>query len=67
MYRALVGFTDLKDGKHKYAAGDVYPREGYTPDDVRINELLSGKNKRNIPVIGQETTADKKPRKRKKD
>lgn len=65
MYRVVVSFSDLKDGKHEYKVGDVYPRKGVTVPDARIAELSSDKNRRGIPMITfeGEPTEEKKPRK----
>lgn len=51
MYKAIVNFTDLQDNGRAYKAGDVYPREGYTPTDKRIAELSGTANKLSKPVI----------------
>jgi hypothetical protein len=44
-------FADLKDGGHVYLVGDVYPREGYHPDETRVGELSSENNKRKEILI----------------
>lgn len=51
MYKALIAFTDLADGKYRYKAGDTYPRAGYTPTEKRIKELSTTENKLGEPVI----------------
>lgn len=51
MYKASEFFTDLQDNDYAYNIGDVYPRKGYTPSDVRIEELATDKNVRHRPVI----------------
>ena len=51
MYKVLTEFADLQDGNHIYRVGDVYPREGYTPKDERIDELSTGKNLLHKPLI----------------
>lgn len=51
MYKAIIAFTDLKDGNHSYLTGDEYPREGYSPTEQRVKELLSSTNKLGEPVI----------------
>lgn len=45
MYKVIRDFKDKKDKKRIYRKGDTYPREGYTPSQERVDELLSGKNK----------------------
>lgn len=51
MYKAIVNFTDLQDNGRSYKAGDVYPREGYTPTNKRIAELSETANKLGKPVV----------------
>lgn len=51
MYKVLSEFADLQDGNHIYRVGDVYPREGYTPKDERVDELCTGKNLLHKPLI----------------
>lgn len=50
-YTVLSEFADLQDGNHIYRVGDVYPREGYTPTDERVDELSTGKNLLHKPLI----------------
>ena len=85
MYRVLEFFHDLEDKTEtkngtiyaEYKENDTYPREGFKPSEKRIEELLSGNNKRGIPLIEKvdepETVAEvaeeqaepeKKPRKK---
>lgn len=45
-FKVLAFFYDLEDKCHIYHEGDVYPREGYKPTIKRINELMSGNNRR---------------------
>lgn len=51
MYKVLSEFADLQDKNHIYRAGDVYPREGYTPKDERVDELSTAKNLLHKPLI----------------
>ena len=51
MYKALEYFTDNLDKGYAYNVGDVYPREGYTPTEERIEELAGTDNARRRPVI----------------
>lgn len=51
MFLVSKGFIDLQDNNHEYEIGDVYPREGYEPDEVRILTLASDKNLQGTPLI----------------
>ena len=51
MFVVLSEFADLQDDKHVYSIGDVYPREGYTPTAERVDELSTGKNILQKPLI----------------
>lgn len=51
MFRVLSVFADLQDSNHIYNEGDVYPRVGYTPSDVRLEELSTNKNRLHKPLI----------------
>lgn len=51
MYKVIKYFVDLKDNNHEYNAGDVYPREGYTPTAERIAELSGSDNLQKQPLI----------------
>lgn len=51
MYKVIVKFADMEDGQHIYEIGDSYPREGYEPDQKRIDFLASDENKIGTPVI----------------
>ena len=51
MYRVIVPFFDLQDKGYAYRLGDVYPRQEKEVGDGRIDALLSGKNRRGIPLI----------------
>lgn len=53
MYKAVVDFTDLQDNNRRYHAGDEYPRVGLKPTAKRIEELLTDKNRRHMPVIAE--------------
>lgn len=54
MYKAIEYFTDNLDNGFAYNVGDVYPREGYTPTEERIQELATADNVRRRPVIAEE-------------
>jgi hypothetical protein len=43
-YIVIKEYVDLDDRHHLYHEGDVYPREGYTPSEDRVNALLTGNN-----------------------
>ena len=51
MYKCISLFTDLTDNNYLYNVGDVYPREGLTPDAARIFELSTDANQRGVPLI----------------
>jgi len=61
MYRTLIYWEDLKDGRHPYNKGDVYPREGLKPSDARIKELSTTMNIRGTKLI--EEIPEKEPEK----
>ena len=50
-YKVLKSFADLSDGKHTYAVGDTYPREGVKVSPNRIHELSTSKNSHGTPLI----------------
>lgn len=51
MYKALVHFEDILDGRYVYNVGDEFPRHGYTPSKERIAALSSVNNKRKQQII----------------
>lgn len=69
-YKVISRFKDIIDHNHIYEVGSVYPREGYTPDTKRVQELSSKENKIGEVLIEaiEETKAEapKKRRTRKK-
>lgn len=54
MYKVLISFADLKDGKYIYEKGDVYPHEGYKPTEDRITELSGNENAFGQPIIAKQ-------------
>lgn len=50
-YITIVSFIDLQDGNHEYKVGDVFPHQGLTVSDERIDELATSKNRRRMPLI----------------
>lgn len=50
-YTVIQYFTDLQDGRHPYNVGDVFPREGTTVTDERLQELSTTANRRGVPLI----------------
>lgn len=64
MYRVINAFNDLLDSGRLYTLGSVYPREGYTPSERRIAELLGSDNKQGKPLIAVESEPKKKRGKR---
>ena len=59
VYRVIYSFADVQDNNYVYLPGSSYPRDGYSPTEERVAELLTGKNKRGIPLI-EEIKAPKK-------
>jgi hypothetical protein len=53
IYKVIRPFVDLQDCSHAYRGGDIFPREGLTVSDQRINELASSNNRRGVPLIIQ--------------
>lgn len=67
MYKVIAEFYDLNDSAKHYLPGDTYPREGLTVKPERLEELASGRNRCNHPLIVM-AEEPKLPRKRgKKD
>lgn len=60
-YIVLETFTDLQDNKHRYFAGDEFPRKGLNVSDSRIEELLTSKNRRERPMIKAVEEEEVKP------
>ena len=65
MYKVIKYFVDLQDSNHEYNAGDVYPREGYTPTAERIAELAGSYNLQKQPLIEKVAEAAKAAPKKK--
>lgn len=51
MYKALVYFEDLQDNRHPYNEGDIFPRDGLSVTEERLQELSSTKNRRKEKLI----------------
>lgn len=51
MYKAIVKFADIQDNYTIYNPGDTYPRKGICVSDARLWELVTGNNRRGIPLI----------------
>ena len=58
MYKVLEYFTDLQDNNHPYDEGDIFPRDGLSVSENRLQELSSTRNRRKIKLI--ELVEDKK-------
>ena len=56
-------FYDLSDNGHKYEVGDEYPRKGVQANEKRVAELSSKNNRRGIPLIVAETSAEEEEKK----
>lgn len=50
-YKVIATFEDLQDNRHRYQAGDDFPRKGLEPSKERIEELATDKNKLGRPFI----------------
>lgn len=55
IYRVIKTFTDMQDNNRKYSVGDTFPRTGLTVTKKRLDELLTDKNRRGIPMIVAES------------
>jgi hypothetical protein len=51
MYKVLAYFTDLQDNNHPYTEGMVFPRDGLTVSEARLEQLSSTRNRRGIRLI----------------
>lgn len=51
MYKVLEYFTDLQDNNHPYDEGDIFPRDGLSVSENRLQELSSTRNRRKIKLI----------------
>lgn len=51
MYKVLAYFTDLQDNNHPYDEGDIFPRDGLSVSENRLQELSSTRNRRRIKLI----------------
>lgn len=60
MYNVLLTFADLHDDKFIYHSGGNYPREGYTPEPERIEELSGSENAFKAPIIAETKSKGKK-------
>lgn len=55
IYRVIKTFTDMQDNNRKYSVGDTFPRTGLSVTKKRLDELLSDKNRRGMPMIVAES------------
>ena len=51
MYKVIRYFRDTQDNRHAYNVGDVFPHDGRTISQERINALVSGNNYQQVPLI----------------
>ena len=51
MYKVINYFEDLKDSRHKYNVGDIFPRIGMEVSEERLKELSSSNNRQKKPLI----------------
>lgn len=56
IYRVIKTFTDMQDNNRKYSVGDTFPRTGLSVTQKRLEELLTDKNRRGVPMIVAEET-----------
>ncbi len=64
MYKVKHFFTDLQDNRYPYNEGDIFPREGVTVTEDRLNELSSSNNKLGKPLIEKVEETPKKAAKK---
>lgn len=50
-YEVIKFFTDLQDRDHPYNVGDVFPRDGVTVTETRLQELSTAANRQGVPLI----------------
>ena len=60
MYIVVHPFHDIQDKDFIYLVGDVYPREGYTPEKSRIEQLTTCENALKMPLIEAVKNSKKK-------
>ena len=65
MYKVIKYFEDLKDNRHPYKVGDIFPRNGLEVSESRIDELSRDKNRRGEPLIVEVVTPKKRKAKEK--
>lgn len=65
MYKVIKYFEDLKDNRHPYKMGDIFPRNGLEVSESRFDELSGDKNRRGEPLIFEVTTPKKRKAKEK--
>ena len=66
-YRVICAFNDLLDSGRLYKLDSVYPREGYTPSEQRITELLGSDNKQGKPLIAVVVESEPKKKRGKRN
>lgn len=66
MYTVIKNFEDLQDKRHKYSAGDIYPRKGLAVSEERIAELAGSNNRQGTPLIAPAEPKEKPRRQRSK-
>lgn len=58
-YKVVKDFTDLKDNRRVYRAGDPYPHESAPkPSNGRVEDLSTDKNKRKEVLVKDEENLD---------
>lgn len=51
MHKVIVNFFDLQDNNYAYKAGDIFPREGVTVSEKRLEALKGTNNRRKVALI----------------
>lgn len=51
MYRVIKAFFDMQDGETFYEVGEIWPKTGHNPTELRIQGLLSKNNGLRTPLI----------------
>ena len=64
MYKVKHFFTDLQDNSYPYNVGDIFPREGVTVTEDRLEELSGSDNKQGKPLIEKVEETPKKAAKK---
>ena len=50
-YVVIHDFLDEQDSNYAYREGDTFPRDGVFASDLRIKDLMNGRNSQKMPLI----------------